>query len=328
MQPPFSITENMMNTVVDITRLVTILEIKEERNLKLRKENRIQAIHSSLLIENSSLTLEQVTAIIEGKKVLGNPREIKEIQNAYNAYEEILKLEPYNEKDFLKAHALLTDTIIGNSGSYRQSDVGIYDAQGNVVHVGARPQFISELMHDLFAWGKRSSVTEVIRSCVFHYEIEVIHPFEDGNGRMGRLWQNVILTHWNPIFAWIPVETLIYENQAEYYRQLAMADSQNDSTKFIEFMLSIIYKSLSEYELGEKNIDNRTQFINLTEKESISYQVLHQYLQTNPYITTKNAAELLEVSEPTIRRYMKKYVDEDLLVQQGENKNRRYTLKK
>ncbi|MCP0888056.1 Fic family protein, partial [Ligilactobacillus sp. WILCCON 0076] len=153
MKPPFTITNSMLNKVVEISKAIGNLEFQVERNLKLRKENRIKSIHSSLAIENNSLSVEQITAIIEGKRVLGNPKEIREVKNAYDAYEEILALNPYKQSDFLKAHGLLTAGIVNESGQYRHKDVGIFDRAGNVVHMGARPQFIGNLMDELFDWG-------------------------------------------------------------------------------------------------------------------------------------------------------------------------------
>ncbi|OOH87400.1 cell filamentation protein Fic [Pasteurellaceae bacterium 15-036681] len=247
MKPPFSITNKMLNRIVEISHKLGQLQVQYERNLHLRKENRIRSIQSSLAIENNSLTLEQVTAIIEGKRVLGPPKEIQEVKNAYDAYEEILTYEPYSVSDFLKAHQLLTQTIVNQSGEFRSKDVGIYTSDGQLVHMGARPQFVEKLVTDLFDWAKSDDTPDLIKSAVVHYEIEMIHPFEDGNGRIGRLWQNVILSHWNPLFEWIPIETIVYAHQADYYRVLAEADSANDSTVFIEFMLDVILETLESY---------------------------------------------------------------------------------
>lgn len=246
MKPPFTLTNTMLHQVIEISRVLGILEFSVKSDLKLRKENRIKSIHSSLAIENNSLTEKQVTDIIDGKRVLGDPKEIREVKNAYDAYEEILTLDPYRQKDFLKAHRLLTAGIVNEAGKYRSRDIGIFDEIGNVVHMGARPQYLQALMDDLFAWGKNDNTPELIKSCVFHYEIETIHPFADGNGRMGRLWQTVILANWNPIFAWIPIETLIYENQRDYYKVLEQVDQETNSNRFIEFMLAIILKTLKK----------------------------------------------------------------------------------
>lgn len=247
MKPPFSITNKMLNLMVKISHKLGKLQIEYERNLHLRKENRIRSIHSSLAIENNSLTLEQVTAVLNGKRVLGHPKEIQEVKNAYDAYDEILSYDPYSVQDFLKAHYLLTQTIVDESGNFRSKNVGIYNASGQLVHMGARPQFVEKLISDLFTWAKNDDTPDLIKSAVVHYEIEMIHPFNDGNGRIGRLWQSVILSRANPIFAWIPIETIIYAYQAEYYQVLAQADKENDSTVFIEFMLGVILETLENY---------------------------------------------------------------------------------
>lgn len=246
-KPPFQITNTILNLTVQISHLLGTLQVEFERNLHLRKENRIRSIQSSLAIENNSLSIEQVTEIIAGKRVLGHPKEIQEVKNAYDAYDEIMTYNPYSITDFLKAHQLMTQNVVYESGCFRSKDVGIYTAQGELVHMGARPQFVEKLITDLLNWAKQDDTPALIKSAVVHYEIEMIHPFADGNGRMGRLWQNVILSHWNPIFAWIPIETIIYKYQSEYYRVLAEADSDNDSTVFIEFMLKIILETLNDY---------------------------------------------------------------------------------
>lgn len=315
----------MLNQIVEISKVLGHLEFQVERNLKMRKENRIKSIHSSLAIENNSLTIEQITDIIDGKRVLGNPKEIKEVKNAYEAYEEILTMNPYSQKDFLHAHALLTKGIVNEPGSYRSTDVGIFDGAGNVVHMGARPQFIQGIMDDLFHWGAKDNTPELIKSCVFHYEIEMIHPFENGNGRMGRLWQSVILSNWNPMFAWIPIETIIYENQEGYYQSLAIADQKNDSCDFIEFMLGIILKTLNTYQKNDQETMELYEELNLN--ENTAFTILSKYLKTHPSVTTTVASKLIGKAIPTTRRYLTKFVEVGLLESIGENKNRSYILK-
>lgn len=329
MKPSFIINNNMLNKIVEISKLIGSLEYQEKRNLKLRKENRIKSIHSSLAIENNKLTVEQITDIIDGKRVLGSPKEIKEVKNAYEAYEEIMNLNPYSQKDFLYAHKLLTKGIVNTSGQYRYKDVGIFDGDGNGVYMGARPQFIHSLMDDLFNWGQIDDTPELIKSCVFHYEIETIHPYEDGNGRMGRLWQSVILSNWNPIFAWIPIETIVHEHQDAYYQELALADSTNDSSRFIEFMLDIILETLNEYkssdEISDVEFDKIYDGLSLTENSALS--LLIKYLSEHKIITTTMASELLGKAIPTTRRYLAKFVEIGVLEKSGENKNRVYSLK-
>lgn len=319
----------MLHKVVEISKVVGNLEFQVERNVRLRKENRIKSIHSSLAIENNSLTLQQVTDIIDGKRVLGDPKEIHEVKNAYDAYEEILTFNPYKQSDFLKAHGLLTKAIINESGQYRSKDVGIFDHAGNVVHMGARPQFIGSLMNDLFTWGERDDTPEFIKSCVFHYEIEMIHPFEDGNGRMGRLWQTVILANWNPIFAWIPIETVIYENQDAYYKALAKSNRDNDSSAFIEFMLEIILDVLNAYKISDSINDKEEVllFDGLSEIERQVFLVVQKYLKNHSSINTAIATKLIGKSAPTVRRHLSALAQYGLLEAHGSNKNRSYSLK-
>lgn len=328
MKPIFSITKKMLSQVIQISRIIGNLEFQTERNLRLRKENRIKSIQSSLAIENNNLTIEQVTAIIDGKRVLGHPREIKEVKNAYDVYEKILSLKPYKQEDFLFAHKLLTIDILKTSGRYRLKDVGVFDSDGNVIHMGARPDFIAELMKNLFEWGVRDDTHELIKSCVFHYEIEVIHPFEDGNGRIGRLWQTVILANWNPIFAWIPIETIIYEHQKEYYDAIALANQENDSNIFIEFMLGIILKTLITYKTSEVLSDKTSDksYLKLSTIENEVFSIIKSFLQKHEKITTTIACKLINKSPATTRRYLSKFMELELLIAHGENKNRTYQL--
>ena len=317
----------MLHQVIEISRVLGILEFSVKSDLKLRKENRIKSIHSSLAIENNSLTEKQVTDIIDGKRVLGDPKEIREVKTAYDAYEEILTLDPYRQKDFLKAHRLLTAGIVNEAGKYRSRDIGIFDEIGNVVHMGARPQYLQALMDDLFAWGKNDNTPELIKSCVFHYEIETIHPFADGNGRMGRLWQTVILANWNPIFAWIPIETLIYENQRDYYKVLEQVDQETNSNRFIEFMLAIILKTLKSYLTVTSNLEQKIDIPEgLTDSEAKTYVLVTKYLTEHESINTTVTAKLIQKSVATARKHLAKFVSLGLLVAQGSNKNRSYHI--
>ena len=324
MKPPFTITSTILNYLIEISKVLGNLEIETKKNLHLRKENRIKSIHSSLAIENNSLSIEQITAIIDGKRVLGDPKEIKEVKNAYEAYEKILNLNPYSEKDFLLAHKLLTTEIVGQSGKYRNSDVGIFDEQGNMVHLGARPQFIGHLMGELFDWGRKDDTPELVKSCVFHYEIEMIHPFEDGNGRMGRLWQSLILSKWNSLFEWLPIESVIYNHQQGYYDALSKSNRENDTTYFIEFMLQAILQTLESY--GETASVVEDFVIHLTVKEKEYYRVLETYLKVHQSVSAYQAQELLGMSGASVRRYLKKYVEIGLLKKIGTTKNRLYYL--
>ena len=248
-KPPYTITEKAADFLAKIVETVTRLEYGTEfkRNIRLHRENRVRTIHSSLAIEGNSLTLGEVTAVIEGKVIAGAQAEIKEVKNAYEAYDVIMTYDPFSIKDFLKAHKLMTAGLIKESGTFRGGDVGVFD--GDVaIHIGARPQFVPGLMEYLFKWAKESELHPVLKSAVLHYEIETIHPFADGNGRMGRLWQTLLLAKWNAIFAWIPMETILYQNRAQYYQAIEDARKANNSGVFIEFTLLAIYDIITSQE--------------------------------------------------------------------------------
>jgi Fic family protein len=248
-KPPYTITENAADYLAKIVETVTRLEVKTEfpRDIKLHRENRLRTIHSSLAIEGNSLSLGEVAAVIEGKLVAGKQTEIKEVKNAYEAYDKVMTFDPYSASDFLKAHKLMTDDLVKEAGKFRSKDVGVFD-NGAPIHIGARPQFVPKLVENLFAWAKTSKLHPVLKSAILHYEIEIIHPFEDGNGRMGRLWQTLILAKWNAIFAWIPMESAIYQNRPRYYQAIEDSRKANDSGAFIEFTLKAILDIISAQE--------------------------------------------------------------------------------
>lgn len=315
--PPFEITSKIIELISNISEKIG--EISSIQNnshyIQLRKENRIQTIHSSLAIENNSLSLEQITAIIDGKRVLGNPNEIQEVKNSIQAYDLLLTLNPYNEKDLLKAHKLMMQDLVENSGKYRTDGVGIFDGE-KVVHVAPPAKRIPELMADLFEWLKTSDVHPLIKSCVFHYEFEFIHPFQDGNGRIGRLWQTVILKEWKEVFAWIPVETLIKENQKEYYNALGVSDKSANSTKFIEFMLSIILTTIEEIIETERKVT-----VNVTQKVTVNQKKIIEAIKENPNITQEKLAEIVGISRKSIIANMKHLQENGFIKRIGADKN-------
>lgn len=316
-EPPFKITSKAINLISQISEKIGEISTLEntERTVQLRKKNRIRTIHSSLAIENNSLTIEQITAIIEGKRVLGPPNEIQEVKNAVQAYELLLNLNPYKQNDLLKAHQLMMNDLVKHSGKYRKGGVGIFDGKG-VVHVAPPDDRVPFLMNDLFDWLKSSDAHPLIKSCVFHYEFEFIHPFEDGNGRMGRLWQTVILTEWKPIFAWLPIESLIKENQKLYYKALGISDSNADSTEFIEFMLSIILKTIKEIIATELKITQK-----ITQKITVNQQKIIDSIKNNPYITQEELAEIVGIARLNIIKNMKKLQEQNIIKRIGADKN-------
>lgn len=259
-KPPFTISEKIVNLVADIMELVTRITLKEIEgiNPRLRRDNRIKTIQASLAIENNSLSLEQVTAIINGKRILGPGQDIREVQNAYEAYERLLELDPYKLDSLLMAHKLLMNDLTKESGKFRSGGVGIFAGE-QLVHMAPPAHLVREQTEKLLYWSKISEVHPLIKSCVFHYEFEFIHPFADGNGRMGRMWQTLMLYKWKNIFGWLPVETLIKERQNEYYRVLGECDKAADSKLFIEFLLQAIYDSLKEIFQTEQVIEQVTE---------------------------------------------------------------------
>ena len=322
MMPNFTITNVMLNLIVEISAIAGQLSL-EKRDLHLRKENRIRSIQSSLAIENNSLSLEQVTQIINGKRVLGPPKDIHEVENAYQAYEQAFLLDPYDYRDLLKAHKLLTDGLIKETGKFRSKDVAVYSGE-NIVHLGARTEFVPKLVKNLLAWAKKSEMPALIKSCVVHFELEIIHPFSDGNGRIGRLWQSLILSKWEPLFEWVPIETVIYQHQQRYYETLSLSNRQNDSSIFLEFMLEAILTTLKSYAITK--MSDKTSDI-LSDKEQVIYNKIRDYLHKHAFITNQKAVALLDLSAASVRRYLVKFVELELLVAQGEKKNRTYYIK-
>ena len=328
MKPPFTLTNTMLNDMVEISSLVGQLQVQHGRNLALRRESRIRSIQSSLAIENNSLSLEQVTAILDGKRVLGPPDDIQEVKNAYHAYEKILTYDPFSVNDFLKAHELLTHGLVRQSGRFRSKDVGIYNSQGEVIHVGARPQFVSGLVTDLFTCAKTDETPVLIKSTVIHYEIEMIHPFEDGNGRMGRLWQSVLLSRWNSLFAWLPVETMVHDYQMQYYEKLRAADKANSSTVFIEFMLKMILATIQKLHIPQiAQTESDKMSDKLSDKEREVYAVVKQHLGKHSSITAAVVQSVTGLSAATARRYLSAFVQKGLLETSGQYKTRSYHLK-
>ena len=244
-QPPFHMTDKITNLTAAICELLGQIKILSRGNLAphLRKENRIRTIHSSLSIEHNSLTLEQVTAIIDGRRILGNPVEIQEVKSAYTAYEMMLTLDPYSVDDLLKAYKAMMNELISENGRFRSGGVGVFNGKV-LVHMAPPANMVPGQIQDLFTWYKTAEIHPLIRSSIFHYEFEFIHPFADGNGRMGRMWHSLLLGRWNEIFYWLPVEELIRLRQEEYYNALGKSDTNADSCAFVEFLLQVIMDTL------------------------------------------------------------------------------------
>ena len=247
--PPFKVSAEAINLIAEISAQIEryAIRLEQEDGLRLRKANRIKTIHSSLAIEGNTLSEDEVRDIIDGKNVVAPIRQIQEVKNAIKTYELYPTLDAFKEKDLLKAHGVMMEALVDNAGRYRRGGVGVFGEKG-LVHLAPPPNRVPMLMGDLFNWLKHSKDHLLIRSCVFHFEFEFIHPFIDGNGRMGRLWQSLILGKLHPLFEHLPVENMVYANQQRYYDAITASTNAGQSGPFIDFMLNEIYKTLKEHQ--------------------------------------------------------------------------------
>ena len=248
-KPPFDLNEEILSLTAEVSERVENMSasIGLDKSPKLRRENRIKTIQGTLAIESNTLSVEQVTAVIDGKRVLAPPKDIEEVKNAFEIYELLDTLNPYSVTDLLKAHGVLMRGLIQDSGAFRTKSVGVVDSKsGEILHFGTLPNYVESATVELLEWTENSNLHPLIKSSVFHYEFEVIHPFLDGNGRLGRLWHTLILSKWNYIFAYLPIESMIFENQTAYYKCINECNIKTDSTDFIIFMLNIIMQALDE----------------------------------------------------------------------------------
>ena len=244
--PPYTLTPEILTLVARIAEKVGELSARNifTADLRLRKINRIRTIHGSLAIEGNTLSEEHITAILEGRQVIAPPREIQEVRNALAVYERFDLWRPEKEQDLLEAHGIMMSGLIEEAGQYRSSGVGVMDSS-RIIHMAPPARQVPQLMNNLFAWLGYTDIHPLVAGAVFHYELEFVHPFADGNGRMGRLWQNLILARWNPIFSIIPVENLVFKHQTQYYHAIGESTRNTDSAPFIHFMLEIIEESLN-----------------------------------------------------------------------------------
>ena len=301
-KPPFEINEKIMSDVVEIAELVGMISIENQisANPTLRRTNRIRTIYSSLAIEQNTLDIEQVTAVLSGKHVIAPPKDIAEVQNAYEIYECMDSLNPYSADDLLKAHSIMVKGLINEAGEFRSRPVGVVDSDGKVLHFGTLPQYVPQLVCELMEWTENSKIHMLVKSCVFHYEFELIHPFSDGNGRIGRLWHTLLLSKWNPLFAWLPIESIIHDNQQEYYNAINKSNNMGESTIFIEFMLSVIKHALLEV----KEIPAIT---SSNDKMQIRLLKIYEFLETHDYIMNNDVQKILNVSSATATRTLSKF---------------------
>jgi len=317
MKPPYEITPKILKLITSISEKIGEVNANflNKPSPKLRKQNKIKTIHSSLKIEGNTLTEEQITALLENKRVIGPKKDVAEVLNAIEIYEHLEQYNPTNEKSFWKAHQNLMKGLINDAGKYRRQGVGIVKGS-KVEHLAPPFENVPFLMKDLFEYLKKSDEIQLIKSCVFHYEMEFIHPFLDGNGRMGRLWQTLILMEKYPVFEFLPFETLISNDQDKYYKALAESDKSGQSTKFIEYMLNIIDISISEL----LKFNNRT----LNEKDRLEYFVS---LNKSEF-TRKDYMDIFkDISSATASRDLKKGAELNLFEKIGEKNKTIYRLK-
>lgn len=320
-KPPFEITNAILDEIAEIAELVGHMNatLGLSTNPTLRRTNRIRTIYSSLAIEQNTLSLEQVTAVLNGKRVIAPPRDIAEVKNAYEIYEMMDSLNPYSVDDLLSAHEVMTRGLVEESGCFRSRPVGVVDKQGNILHFGTLPDYVPGLVTELLEWVRDSDFHMLIKSCVFHYELELIHPFADGNGRIGRLWHTLLLTQWKPMFAWLPVESIIHDRQDEYYQAINRSNNEAESTAFIEFMLSAIQEALIEA-------------VQVNDAEGVSteeqrWSQIGCFLKKNGTISNADVREMLGVSAATANRILARFVEEDKIQKTRIGKSWGYIIK-
>ena len=313
--PPFTITDEILRLVSEISERVGELNVMLGERMPspmLRKENQIKTIHSSLAIEHNSLSLQQVTDVINGKYVLGAPNEIQEVKNALQAYQLMQDLDAFQEKDLLRAHGLMMADLVDNAGRYRKGGVGVFAGE-QCIHMAPPADNVPFLMADLFEWISTTDTHPLVSSCVFHYEFEFIHPFMDGNGRMGRYWQTMLLSRWKGIFAWLPVETIVKQHQQDYYDAIAQSDSQGNSTIFIIFMLRCILQTIKE----QQKVTDKVAY-KVTDK---SEDKLLNIIRATPAITIPQLMQMLSLSDSGVRKILRRLQQQGRIVRIGANKN-------
>ncbi|WP_211251263.1 Fic family protein [Marinospirillum insulare] len=315
-QPPLTITPKILNLVAKISEQLGRYDERENKAqaLRLRRANQIRTIQGSLAIEGNSLSVEQITAVLEGKPVIAPPREVQEVKNALAVYERFEQFNALKEDDLLHAHQLLMLGLMDEAGRYRGGGVGVMSGQ-EVIHMAPPANQVPRLMKALFVWLKQTDHHPLIASAVFHYEFEFIHPFADGNGRMGRLWQSVILAKWNPIFANLPVESLVYQHQQAYYQAIALSTAQTDCAAFVEFMLETIANTFTQL-INENRLGKR-----LGKELSDNQQAILHWVTLDNKITIKELAVQLRISTTAVENNIKKLRELALLERKGGRKD-------
>ena len=315
--PPYEITDKILNYVSDIMKKIGEANYFESLNKypELRKKSRIRSIYSSLTIENNQLSLFQVEDVINGKMVVGEQKDIQEVKNAYNAYEQINKINPYSVEDLKKIHGILTFLVEKDAGKFRSHGEGVFD-NDVLIFMSPPANLVPELMDNLFTWlnENKGKINPLILSCVFHYEFVFIHPFHDGNGRTARLWQTAILANWEKAFTYLPIESMIKKKQDEYYKVIDNCNKAGNSTEFIEFMLKMINDTIDET-------------AKITTQETTQEKILN-LIKNNPEITQTQMAEILGLTRDGISYNIKQLKENDVIDRIGPTKNGKWIIKK
>ena len=311
--PPFTLSARAVSLIADIAALTERFKIRMEKRdgLRLRKINKIKSIRSSLAIEGNTLTEKQVADILEGRAVVASLREIREVKNAIATYDIYHELDPFSAKDLLKAHKTMMMALADDAGAFRRRGVGVTDGK-KIIHMAPPAGRVPELMGDLFDWLKNAEDHLFVRSCVFHYEFEFIHPFSDGNGRMGRLWQSLILGAYHPVFQHLPVETMVHDNQQAYYDALGKSTNAADSGVFIDFMLEEIFKTLLRHSGSVNGGVNG------------GVNPVFEYIKSHPSCRANHIAEILSLPLRSVERNIASLKNDGLIEFRGAPKTGGY----
>lgn len=316
MTPPYQITPEILKLIASISEKIGQINAKflDKPSPKLRKENRIKTIHSSLSIEGNTLTEEQITALIEKKRIIGPEKDVNEVLNAIRVYDQLQSFDPKSSKSFLNAHEILMKGLVSDNGKYRKRGVGIM-AGDRIAHMAPPAANVPHLMNDLFEYLKTSKEISLIKSCVFHYEMEFIHPFIDGNGRMGRLWQTLILMKEYPVFEFIPFENIIHKTQSEYYHTLSQSDNSGSSTPFIEYMLGVVNDSLHTM------LDFKSRVMSTEDRLAYFSEICDAEFSRKDYMSV-----FKEISSATASRDLKQGVQLGLFEKEGDKTKTIYRI--
>ena len=321
--PVYKITPKITNLVYQIAKDLERINIIREQVLtpNLRRENRIKTIRSSLYIEANTLSLGQVADVIDGKTIVGSAHDIQEVKNAIEAYNKLLECNPYSVKDLLSEHELMTRDTVKESGVFRSRGVGVF--AGDIpIHVAPPAEQVPILVNQLLEWVQYSDLPQIIKSCIFHYEFEFIHPFADGNGRMGRIWQTLLLYQENSVFGWLPVETIIAKRQEEYYNAIQRSTKESDSAIFAEFMLTALAEAVAEFK-NNQGVVGKPLGAPLSKTE----QAVLTAITSNPYATYQEIADKIGKTSKTVQRTLACLKDRDLISRVGSDKNGHWVSK-